>query len=145
MNFKKFDSLFIEKLRANAIPWLRIALGIVFFWFGALKVIGQSPIAALIANTYSFFPTDAFIVFLGLWEMAIGIGLLSKFSLRVTLGLLWLQMLGTLVAPLSNPHIFFANGNPLLLTTEGEFVVKNVVLITAGLVIGGHEVKKRIH
>ena len=144
MTLKNIDDAFIATLNKGSIAWLRIAVGIVFFWFGALKVIGQSPVAALVADTYSFFPAHGFLVLLGLWEMLIGIGLLFKLSLRVTLGLLWLQMLGTLVAPLLNPKIFFMHGNPLLLTTEGEFVVKNLVLIAAGLVIGGHEVKKRI-
>ena len=144
MKLAQFDSVFIDILRTRSIPWIRVALGIVFLWFGTLKVIGQSPVAALVADTYSFLPAHGFLVLLGLWEILIGIGLLFKLSLRVTLGLLWLQMLGTLVAPLLNPKIFFTHGNPLLLTTEGEFVVKNLVLITAGLVIGGHEVKKRI-
>ncbi len=141
--FKKFDTAFIRHLNARAIPWLRIALGIVFMWFGALKIIGQSPVAALIADTYSFLPAHGFLVSLGAWEIMIGLGLLFKISLRVTLALLWLQMLGTLVAPLLNPPLFFTHGNPFFLTTEGEFVVKNLVLIAAGLVIGGHEVEPR--
>lgn len=141
MNLKQFDQLFIETMHRWAIPVLRVSLGIVFLWFGALKVFGVSPVAELISQTYSFFPQDAFMMVLGLWEIVIGIGLIFKLALRVTLALLWLQMAGTILSPLSEPSIFFNHGNPLLLTTEGEFVIKNLVLISAGLVIGGHEVE----
>lgn len=122
---------------------LRVALGIVFLWFGALKVFGVSPVADLVAETYHFFPQPAFLLILGFWEVVIGVLLIGRVTLRFALILLWLQMLGTLLAPAFAPRIFFLDGNPLLLTTEGEFVVKNFVLIAASLVIGGHELKPR--
>ena len=140
--FQKFDRVFIEKMRRWGIPALRVALGVVFLWFGALKVFGVSPVVDLVRETYSFLPTDTFVMVLGVWEALIGLGLIFKKCLRCTLALLWLQMLGTLAAPLFAPAMFFSGGNPFLLTVEGEFVVKNLVLVAAGLVIGGHEVKK---
>ncbi len=124
-----------------AIPFLRIALGIIFLWFGALKIFGVSPVAELVAKTYYFLPTKDFLFILGIWEVSIGLGLIFKIALRVTLALLWLQMAGTLMSFFLMPTLFFNNGNILLLTAEGEFVVKNLVLIAAGLVIGGYEVK----
>lgn len=140
---KAADRLFINHLQMRSVTLLRIALGIVFLWFGALKVFGVSPVADLIKETYSFVPPDAFLLIVGIWEILIGVGLILKLALRVTLALLWIQMLGTFGAPILAPHIFFLNGNPFLLTTEGEFVVKNIVLITAGLVIAGHQVKPK--
>ena len=142
-DFAKWDRVFISEMHQWAIPALRLALGIVFLWFGLLKVFGASPVAELVAGAYWFFPQKEFFLILGIWETAIGLGLIFKIALRATLALLWLQMLGTLVAPLLSPAMFFSDGNPLLLTTEGEFVIKNLVLIAAGLVIGGHEVKPR--
>lgn len=139
--FKKFDIFFIKEMHKWGIPILRVSLGIVFLWFGSLKVFGFSPVVDLIAGTYSFFPTSQFVMFLGIWEVLIGLGLILKLNLRVTLAFLWLQMAGTLTALALNPSIFFVNHNIFLLTTEGEFVVKNLVLIAAGLVIGGHEVE----
>ena len=139
---EKFDRFFIEEMRDWGIPILRVSLGIVFLWFGALKVLGASPVEGLIAATYSFLPAKEFILILGVWEMAVGLGLIFKLALRVTLAFLWLQMLGTLATLFLEPSMFYAAGNPFLLTTEGEFVIKNLVLISAGLVIGGHEVKK---
>ena len=140
--FKKIDRIFIYEMHRWAIPALRVALGLVFLWFGTLKIFGLSPVADLINATYSFFP-NGFMIFLGVWEILIGLGLIFKIFLRATLALLWLQMLGTLVASILSPSLFFDGRNILKLTLYGEFVVKNLVLIAAGLVIGGYEVKSK--
>lgn len=126
------------------IPVLRVSLGIVFLWFGLLKVFGASPVVELIQTTYSFLPYPWFITLLGVWESVIGVGLLLGFALRFTLALLWLQMAGTLIAPFLSPSIFFSGGNFFLPTMEGEFVIKNLVLIASSLVIGGYVVKPRV-
>lgn len=136
----RFDKKFINAMHAWGIPILRISLGVVFFWFGALKILGVSPVTAIVASTYSLFPTDSFILLLGFWEVAIGLGLIFKLFLRPTLFLLWLQMTGTLVSFVFAPSLFFFQGNPIILTVEGEFVIKNLVLIAASIVIGGFEV-----
>ncbi len=116
---------------------LRVCLGIVFVWFGLLKVIGKSPVAELVARTVYWVPSGLFLPFLGVWEIAVGLGLLFALALRLTLLLFWLQMAGTFLVLVVKPDIAFQAGNPLLLTTEGEFVIKNLVLIAAGLVVGG--------
>ncbi len=74
--------------------------------------------------------------FLGLWEIAIGSGLLFGVALRLVLLLFWLQLAGTFMVLVLRPEIAFQEGNPFLLTTEGEFVIKNLVLISAGLAVG---------
>ena len=141
--FQVLDRHFIREMHVWAIPVLRVALGIVFLWFGALKLLGVSPVVGLLESAWSFMPTHAFVLILGVWEVLIGLGLLFKITLRVTLLLLWLQMLGTFTTLLIAPHIAFVDNNPFLLTMTGEFIVKNFVLIAAGLVIGGFEIKKR--
>jgi uncharacterized membrane protein YkgB len=125
------------------IPLLRISLGIVFLWFGSLKLIGASPVNELIAITYSFLPQMDFIILLGILECVIGLGLISKINLRLILFVLWIQMAGTLIAPILSPSLFFQNNNIFLLTMNGEFVVKNLVLVFASMVIGGFEVKPK--
>ena len=95
--FNKFDRMFIGAMQKWSIPILRVSLAIVFIWFGALKVFGISPVASLVRDTYFFFPEPAFLILLGLWEITIGVGLLFKVVLRVTLFLLWLQMAGTII------------------------------------------------
>jgi len=138
-----FEELLIDSLRRWSIPVLRVGLGVVFLWFGALKLFGGSPVGALVRQAYPFLPFGPFFAMLGAWEMLIGCGLICKRALRCALALLLLHMTGTLIALGQAPSLFFLKSNPLLLTMEGEFVVKNVVLIAASLVIGGYEVKPR--
>src|ERR1041385_1738284 len=137
----QLDDLLLEVLRRWSITALRLALGSVFLWFGALKVFGSSPVAALIRETYSFMPLDIFVLFLGVWEVLIGLGVLLKRALRVVLILLCIHLAGTFTAIWFNPGIFFVRGVPFCLTVDGEFVMKNLILITAALVIAGHEVR----
>ncbi len=99
-------------------------------------MIGLSPVAELVANTVNWMPPQFFVPFLGVWEMFVGFGLLFNWNLRLTLFLFWLQLAGTFLVLVVQPDTAFQSGNPLLLTTEGEFVVKNLILITGGLVVG---------
>ena len=135
------DELLLDMLRRWSVTALRLALGSVFLWFGALKVFGSSPVASLIQATYHFMPLGIFVMMLGVWEMVIGVGIILKRALRCVLILLGLHLIGTFTAIWFNPSIFFVQGVPFCLTVDGEFVIKNLVLITAALVIAGHEVK----
>jgi putative oxidoreductase len=123
-------------MRAHGIDLLRIALAIVFVWFGALKLIGRSPVADLVATSVYWVKPEVFVPLLGLWEVAVGLGLLLGVALRLVLFLFWLQMAGTFLVLVLRPELAFQSGNPLLLTVTGEFVIKNLVLIAAGLVVG---------
>ena len=123
-----------------SIPALRVTLGLIFFWFGALKLFGVSPILAILKQTYPFLPLLPFTIVLGVWEVMIGCGLITKRALRCTLLLLCFHLTGTFISLLFAPSLFFLHGSPLWLTVEGEFVAKNMVLMAAGLVIGGYEV-----
>lgn len=134
--WRRIDNAMILTMREHGVPVLRIALGIVFVWFGALKVIGRSPVGDLVAQTVYWVDPAWFVPFLGVWEAAVGVGLLAGVALRLVLFLFWLQMAGTLLVLVLRPDLAFQNGNPLLLTVTGEFVIKNLVLIAAGLVVG---------
>jgi Predicted membrane protein len=136
----ELDNLLLSSLRRWSITALRLALGSVFLWFGALKIFGNSPVASLIRDTYTFVPVSIFILVLGVWEMLIGIGIVLKRALRCVLILLCVHLVGTFTAMWLKPSVFFV-GLPFCLTGDGEFVIKNVVLITAALVIAGHQVK----
>jgi uncharacterized membrane protein YphA (DoxX/SURF4 family) len=129
----------IAFLHVWSIPALRVALGLVFIWFGALKLCGVSPVIPMLRQTYGFLPLPLLAPLLGVWELLVGSGLIFRRALRRTIVLLCLHLVGTFVAVWLAPQLFFLNSNPLLLTSNGEFVVKNLVLVTAGLVIGGHE------
>ncbi|MBA4116325.1 MAG: DoxX family membrane protein, partial [Rubrobacter sp.] len=115
---------------------LRISLGVIFVWFGVLKVIGASPVYDLVASTVYLVPPEFFVPFLGFWEIAVGLGLLTGLALRLTLVFFLMQMAGTFLVLVVKPEVAFQGLNPLLLTTEGEFVVKNIILISGALVVG---------
>lgn len=132
----RVDEALISLMRAHGVRVLRLALGAVFVWFGALKIIGRSPVADLVAETVYWVSPDRFVPFLGWWELAVGLGLLLGVALRLTLLLFWLQLAGTFLVLVLRPDLAFQAGNPLLLTIPGEFVVKNLVLIAAGLAVG---------
>ncbi len=133
----RVDTAFIRFMAARGIDLLRVTLAVVFIWFGLLKVIGRSPVAELIARTVYWVSPQFFVPFLGVWEILVGLGLLFAVALRLTLLLFWLQMAGTFLVLVLHPDIAFQGGNPFLLTTEGEFVIKNLVLIAGGIVVGG--------
>ena len=132
----RVDARLIPFLRHAAIPMLRISLGLVFVWFGALKVFDVSPVADLVARTVYWVDPDLFVTTLGFFEVFVGVMLLFGWALRLTLALFTLQMIGTFLTFLVLPEVTFRSRNPLLLTVEGEFVVKNLVLISAALVVG---------
>jgi putative oxidoreductase len=132
----RFDRRFVELLARWGIPMLRVSLGLVFVWFGALKVARVSPVADLVARTVYWVDPAWFVPVLGVVEVIIGAGLLAGRALRTVLALFWLQMLGTFLVLVIQPDVAFQRGNPLLLTVEGEFVVKNLVLLSAGMVVG---------
>lgn len=136
MRLKDFDSWLIHEMSRSGGDILRVALGVVYLWFGLLKIIDHSPAKDFIHTVYPFVPIQEFLLVLGIWEVAIGVGLLLKKCLRLTLGLLWLQMAGVFFAIIIAPSQIFV-GSPFFLTMEGEFIVKNIVFIGASLVIGG--------
>jgi uncharacterized membrane protein YphA (DoxX/SURF4 family) len=120
---------------------LRVSLGIVFLWFGALKFFpGLSPAQDLAARTISvltfgLIPANVSIPILAAWECLIGLGLITGAFMRATLFLLWLQMLGTITPIFFFPQEVFTR-IPYAPTLEGQYIIKNIVLVSAGIVIG---------
>jgi uncharacterized membrane protein YphA (DoxX/SURF4 family) len=120
---------------------LSISLGVVFFWFGVLKFFpGSSPAEDLATKTISMLtagliPPNVSILVLATWECVVGLGLILGLFMRATLLLLFLQMLGTVTPLFFFPQEVFTR-IPFVPNLEGQYIIKNVVLISAGLVIG---------
>lgn len=125
----------------NGIRLLRVSLGVIFVWFGALKMYGVSPDQELAAHTVYWFDPDILIPLLGGWEIVTGACLLIRPLIRVAIALLLLQMPGTLLPLLLLPDICFTS-IPFGLTMEGQYIIKNLVLISAAIVVGGTVRKK---
>ena len=130
------DDTIIRFLKRWSIIVLRVSVAVVFIWFGALKVFDVTPVSDLVADTVYWVNPDWFVPLLGVFEIVVGASLLTRRALRVMLGLFALQMVGTFLVLVVQPDVAFQDGNPLLLTVEGEFVIKNLVLLSAGMVVG---------
>jgi uncharacterized membrane protein YphA (DoxX/SURF4 family) len=135
-DLRDFDAFLIESLNRWSLLVLRFSLGVVFIWFGALKPFGDSPANDVIAKTIYWFDPNIFIPILGYWEVLIGICLIYTPLIRFGLLLLALQMPGTFLPLILRPEICFLNF-PFELTLEGQYIIKNLVLIGAAMVVGG--------
>lgn len=135
-DLRKIDEAIISALQKYGILLLRLSLAFTFMWFGLLKVVGMSPAAELVKNTVYWLPPDVFLPILGWWEAAIGFFLLWRPLIRVSLLLLFLQMPGTALPLILLPSVCFTQP-PLGLTMEGQYIIKNLVLISAAIVVGG--------
>ena len=134
--FDQIDTVIAGWMSRNGIRMLRWSLGVIFVWFGALKTVGMSPAQELVARTVYWFPPEMFIPILGWWEVVIGLGLIIRPLARVAIALLFLQMPGTFLPLILLPEVCFTS-IPFGLTIEGQYIIKNLVLISAAIVVGG--------
>jgi uncharacterized membrane protein YkgB len=130
------DRAIARFMRRVGVRVLRLSLGVVFVWFGALKLVGMSPAEDLVRATVYWIPGDLFVPILGVWEVLIGVFLLYRPTIRLALGLLFLQMPGTMLPLFLLPDVTFSS-IPFGLTLEGQYIIKNLTLIAAALVVGG--------
>ncbi len=117
-------------------PALRVSLGVIFIWFGILKLFGISPAQGLVEATVYWFPSEVFVPVLGWWEVAIGVCLIVRPLIRAGILLLFIQMPGTVLPLILLPDICFTSV-PYGLTLEGQYIIKNLALVSAALVVGG--------
>ncbi len=139
--FEKVDPIITRVMARYGIVLLRVSVGIVFFWFGILKFFPTlSPAEDLAARTISTLTfglvgPQISLPVLAAWEVLIGLGLITGLFMRATLLLLVLQMLGTITPlflfPAETWTVF-----PIAPTLEGQYIIKNLVLVSAGIVIG---------
>jgi len=138
-NIRTYDELdiFITKFMSKwGITFLRYSLGLIYIWFGILKPFGLSPAQELVENTvYWFDNPKTFVPILGWWEVAIGLTMCIKPLIRVSIFLLFIQMPGTFLPLILLPEICF-NNFPFGLTLEGQYIIKNLIIISAALVVG---------
>ncbi|MCI0366670.1 MAG: hypothetical protein L0Y44_13135 [Phycisphaerales bacterium] len=134
--FEQVDAAIAGWMDRQGLFLLRVSLAMVFIWFGALKPFRISPADDLIQRTVYWFDPDVFIPILGAWEVAIGVCLLFRPLIRVALLLLLLQMPGTFLPLVLLPDVCFTYV-PWAPTLEGQYIIKNLVLISAAIVVGG--------
>lgn len=137
----KIDRSISGFMNRHGLKALQISLAIIFIWFGFLKILGISPAADLVKATVTwmpFFSTAEWVKIIGGWEMLIGVCFLYKKTIRIAIALLAMQMVGTFMPLLLLPGITFQPGMfPYAPTIEGQYIIKNLLIISAALVIGG--------
>ena len=135
-SFDKIDRRITGWMAEYGVLFLRISLGLVYLWFGALKLFpGASPASEIIRQSFEFMPADVFIPAIGILEILIGLGFLSGIFLRVVILMMFFQMIGALSPIVLEPGAVWQSF-PFVLTLEGQYMVKNVVLISAAIIIG---------
>jgi uncharacterized membrane protein YkgB len=118
---------------------VRIPIFIIFFWFGFLKIVDLSPAQELVQDTVYWMPflsAEMWTYVIGFWEVLIGIFFLFKKTTLIAMLLLLIQMSGTFLPLVILPEITFQDSNPFLPTLEGQYIIKNIIIITAALIIG---------
>lgn len=128
-------------MRRWSTPALRLSLGVIFIWFGILKPLGLSPAAPLVRASVTwlpFFSPDHWVAIIGWWEVAIGVFFLWRRTARIAIALLALQLAGTFLPLVMLPSLTFQPGRvPYAPTLEGQFIIKNLLIVAAALVLGG--------
>lgn len=141
MNFDRLDAMVAGFMRKYGMRSLRYSLAIVFIWFGILKPLGLSPAEPLVLRTVDWLPVfepKTWLSMIGWWEVAIGVLFLFPLTIRFAIALLAMQMVGTFMPLVMLPDATFQAGRiPYGLTMEGQYIVKNLLIISAAMVIGG--------
>ena len=135
--FDRIDKRIVDFMKAYGVGFLRVSLAIVFIWFGILKPLGLSSANDIVVKTVYWFDPSWFVPFLGVWEVLIGICLLYKPLIRFGIFIMLLQMAGTFLPLILLPDIIYVKF-PFVMTIEGQYIIKNLVLISAAIVIGSH-------
>lgn len=139
--FAKFDRQITHWMAEHGVLYLRLSIGVVFLWFGGLKFFpGLSPADTLAVDTiakltFGLIPDDVARLLLAVLETGIGLGLITGKLMRFTLLALFGQMLGAVTPLFLFPELTFVQF-PFVLTLEGQYIIKNLVLVSAGLAIG---------
>ena len=133
---ERLDATIADAMERWGHPILRLTVAVVFIWFGLMKVAGVGPITDFVAATIYLVPPELFVPLLGVWEVTIGLCLLYRPLIRLGVALLFLQLPGTFLPMIVLPAVVYETF-PHVLTIEGQYIVKNLVIIGAAIVIGG--------
>ncbi|MEX2662053.1 MAG: hypothetical protein WD227_08985, partial [Vicinamibacterales bacterium] len=135
----RLDRRISASMRRWGVPALRLSLAVIFIWFGLLKPLGLSPAAPLLKATVAWMPlfdADQWLSIIGWWEVAIGLTFLTRKTARIAIALLAMQMVGTFLPLALLPDVTFQAGHiPYAPTMEGQYIIKNLVIIAASMLL----------
>lgn len=123
--------------RAHSLSFARFALFVVFFWFGILKVVAESPanplVSELLGKTMPFMSFDLFILLLGIFEVVIGISFLFPKFLKFSITFLAIHILTTLMPLILLPAVTWTS--MFVPTLEGQYIIKNILIIALAMIL----------
>ncbi|MDB5171168.1 MAG: hypothetical protein JWO35_862 [Candidatus Saccharibacteria bacterium] len=135
LNYQAIDLKLIAFFRRTFIPVARVSIFLIFFWFGAIKLLGLSPAGplakALIDKTVGLQYFDTLFVILALLECIIGLLFLLPRATRIVVPLLLVHMLIVCSPLLLVPHYTWQSF--LVPTLEGQYIIKNAVVIAVAI------------
>lgn len=134
MNLKSIEQKIYSFLDEYSDWFLRISIAIIYIWFGILKPFDSSPAADLVANSIYFLPREPFFIFLGIWETILGIMFLIPRLTKITFWIFILHMGGTFTPFITLMNTVFIKF-PYALSLEGQYIIKNLILISAAVAI----------
>lgn len=140
MGIKKVDGTVIHFFKRTYLPLGRVALFVVFFGFGILKLLDLSPASelaeALVSKTVGMNYFNLLFKGLALIECIIGILFLLPKTVRLAIPLL-LFHLAVVSAPLMLvPELVWQQ--PFVPTLEGQYIIKNIALVAVAFGIAAH-------
>ena len=124
----------------HKVSFLVISIGIIYLWFGVLKIIpGLSPAENLAGKTLSMlvFNTvneQVLVAVLAIIEVFIGICLMLRLKFKIIKYVVFAHILGTLLPLFIFPDISF-NKPPFGFSIIGQYIMKNLVIISGLLII----------
>jgi len=125
---------------------IRIPLFVIFFWFGLLKPLGMSAAEPLVLDTVNWMPflsPGQWLNVIGWWEVIIGLAFLFQKTTNIALILLFLQMSGTFMPLFLLPEVTFQNLNPFTPTLEGQYIIKNILIIASAMIIAKKSLQEK--
>jgi uncharacterized membrane protein YkgB len=138
--YHRADRLLERFMKHWAVPMVRASFAVIFIWFGILKPLRLSPAEGLILITVDWMPLlepEQWLHVIGWWEVVIGIAFLFKKTTKIAIALLYLQLVGTFLPLFILPEITFQDGQVYQPTLEGQYIIKNLMILSAALVVGG--------
>ncbi len=134
-------------IKTISLPFARFSLFVIFFWFGLLKVLGQSPASAMVLKLFgdtvghmNVMSPELFIMIFGFFEILIGIFFLVPQLDTFTLTLFGVHMITTALPLFVLPEMVWTH--MFVPTLEGQYIIKNLALIACALFIAGNSEKK---
>lgn len=140
MSMDRIDERIATFMRESYPTAIRLSFAVIFIWFGILKPLGFSAASPLVLATVEWMPLlspETWLMIIGWWEVAIGCLFISRRTTRIAILLLFLQMGGTFLPLFILPEVTFQEGGiPWLPTMEGQYIIKNLMILSAALVLG---------